>query len=53
MALSLEALARLTDDEARADAARAESQAIFDRLGVVATPNVPVPPLEMSQRIGR
>jgi len=46
MALSLEALARLTDDEARADAARQESQAIFDGLGVVATPNVPVPPLE-------
>lgn len=48
MALSLEALARLTHDEARADAARQESQAIFDRLGVVATPNVPVPQLATS-----
>jgi class 3 adenylate cyclase/tetratricopeptide (TPR) repeat protein len=48
MALSLEALARLTDDEARADAAREESQGIFDGLGVVATPNVPVPQLETS-----
>jgi class 3 adenylate cyclase/tetratricopeptide (TPR) repeat protein len=53
IALSLEALARLTDDEARADAAREESQAIFDRLGVVSTPNVPLPPIEASQRIGR
>jgi hypothetical protein len=48
VALSLESLARLTDVEARADAARQESQAIFERLGVVATPNVPVPQLATS-----
>lgn len=48
LALSLEALARLVEDEATARAAREEAQAIFDGLGVVATPGVPLPALRAS-----